>query len=141
MRASTASTTSTGGTCLEPVRAASSRAERPTRAGAASTSGNGWIGIGTATGAHAPRHRAIPIAVARGFTRAIVSSGAFPGNGSRQEPEGAARGGPSPSGHDPNHATAESRYRDPLFIESAGAIFLAIICPLDFVLSLTFTCP
>src|SRR5216684_7937915 len=44
------------------------------------TSGNGWIGIGTATGAHAPRHRAIPIAVARGFTRAIVSSGAFPGN-------------------------------------------------------------
>ncbi len=98
------------------------------------TSGNGWIGIGTATGAQAPRLSAIPIAVARGFTRAIVSSGPFSGNGSRQEPEGAAREGPSPSGHGLNHAIAESRYRDPLFIESAGAIFVAIICPLEFFL-------
>src|SRR6202047_1463848 len=44
------------------------------------TSGKGWIGIGTATGAQAPRPSAIPRAIARGFTRAIVSARAPPGN-------------------------------------------------------------
>src|SRR5712675_1237733 len=52
------------------------------------TSGNGWIGIGTATGAQAPRLSAIPI--------------------------GVAREGPSPSGHGLNHAIAESLPRPAL---------------------------
>src|ERR1700730_5956502 len=103
------------------------------------TSGNGWIGIGTATGAQAPRHSAIPIAMTRGFTRAIVTSGAPSGNASKarlnpehrehREKRRARRGGPqsaAPSGR-ARVIRASLRYRDRVFIESAGAIFVAII--------------
>lgn len=93
------------------------------------TSGNGWIGIGTATGAQAPRHSAIPIAMTRGFTRAIVTSGAPPSNGSNPSSPRALRK-KSPEGRPrsavPLRAT-NLRYRDRVLIASAGAIFVAII--------------
>src|SRR5215467_10899519 len=47
-------------------------------------SGHGCSGMGTATGAHAPRHSAAPIRIARAFTRRIVASGSAAGNHTRE---------------------------------------------------------